>query len=622
MKYKGGGIFKIGIDLPKGKFFYHFFFNNKFDSPKNDEQFVISKYDYQKKASFVLETEIFCPIQFSNKPHCISHIKDDIWEVRLITHQKWISHVALVEGTEEYPFSIAYTEKNVTFWFARLKFVKSEINFCIKFNGSNQTKYLHDNHKICDSPITEFLFTTPLEKRNDYLPFRVGYQVFPDRFHRIPEEKNSLNLVEWGGEPTYSSLFGGNIKGIISKLDYIAGLGFDFIFLNPIFFSKSYHRYDCIDYERIDPVLGDEADFNELIEKAHRLGLKVILDISLNHCSTDFFAFKDILENQAKSAYLNWFEIEQFPLFDETRHYYSSWHGYKDMPQFNFDEKEVQQYFMNVARYWPQKFNIDGWRLDVASEMPVSFIKEFVTSSRKVKPDLMIIGELWDNSLSDFVVDSGLDGITNFSLYLDSLIPFFQYESVSISNLVLSIMKVQSRNSFSVNQSSWNFLSNHDIARFYSIIKDKRKYSLAFTLIYGIFGTPIIYYGEENCMNGLADPDNRQCMEFESGETSDFVHETIKKLNRIKAAYENIFNFGSIAFPLVDNKNKVMIIQRSYAKDSIFLVFNFDDIDHQYLHPITYSANKEADASMVAKIKRYSAEIFFINEENGTFELL
>ncbi|MCX6319452.1 MAG: alpha-amylase family glycosyl hydrolase [Bacteroidetes bacterium] len=622
MKYKGSGLFKIDLNLPKGKFFYHFFLNNNFDFPRNDEQFVISKYDPQKRGSIVLETEIFCPIQFSNSPNCVSHIKDDIWEFRLITHQKWITQVAFSDEVEEHPFSAYYTEKNLTFWLLRIKLPKEEINYAIKFEGRGETRYLHANQNIFQTPVRELFFISKLKKKKDFLPFKAGYQILPDRFHRIPEKSEPINLTEWGTEPTHYSFFGGNIKGIISKLDYIADLGFDFLFLNPVFFSKSYHRYDCIDYKLIDPILGDESGFQELIANAHARGIKIIIDISINHCSTDFFAFKDIVVNQAQSVYINWFEIEQFPLSDETRHYYSSWHGYKDMPQFNFSEKEVQDYFLSIAKYWPQKFDIDGWRLDVVSEMPVSFIRKFVTASRTVKPDLIVIGEIWDNNLSDFVIKSGMNGLTNFSLYLDCLIPFFQYESLSISNLVLSIIKVLGRNSFDVNQSSWSFLSNHDIARFYSILKDKRKYSLALTLIYGILGTPVVYYGEEVCMEGLADPANRQCMDFESPKPAVSVIEIIRNLNSIKARYEDIFNYGTTLFPVVDNSNKLMIIQRSFLTESIFIVFNFDNVDHCYLHPMVHIAKNDIVSPPELWITKHSVELFYFNGQEWTCKQL
>lgn len=622
MRYKGNGLFKIEVNLPKGKFFFHYFFNNRFDTPRNDDQFVISKYDPQKRGSMVLETEIFCPVQFSNGPNCVSHIKDDIWEFRLITHQKWITQVALTDEVEEHPFSAFYTEKNVTFWVLRLQLPKVEISYTIKFEGRGEIRYLHTDQYIYHKPVKDLFFKNTLKKKKDCLRFKAGYQILPDRFHRLPGNNETANFTQWGTTPTHYSFFGGNIKGIISKLDYIAGLGFDFIFLNPVFFSKSYHRYDCIDYKRIDPILGDESDFQELIASAHSRGIKIIIDISINHCSTDFFAFKDIEANQAQSQYINWFEIEQFPLADETRHYYSSWHVYRDMPQFNFNEKEVQQYFLGIAKYWPQKFDIDGWRLDVVSEMPASFIKKFVAASKTVKPDLMFIGEIWDNNLSQFVEKSSLNGITNFSLYLDCLIPFFQYESLSISNLVLAIIKVQGRNAFHVNQSSWSFLSNHDIPRFYSIIKDKSKYSLALALIYGLSGTPVIYYGEETCMEGLADPANRQCMVFGADEPAESVIQVIRTLNNIKAQYKDVFNYGTTFFPLVDNSNKLMILQRTYLSDSVFILFNFDDTDHICANPVVHVAKKENVSHSPLCIKKRSVELFYYNGKDGTYKQL
>lgn len=587
MKSRGNGSFELSVDLPQGKSFLHYFLNENFDRPVNNSGTMISQYDPHRRSPLIFETEIFCPIQFENNANFISHIKDDLWEIRAITHQKWIEGVSIIIDSKQYSLSRQFHHKNKSFWNTRIRLKSNAIAYCIKIFNPEQAKYLHENNRLENEIVPNLLLTLDLSVQiidNGKTPkLNGGYQVFPDRFFKLGSTASKHELKEWGDKPDYYSYFGGNLQGIIEKLDYIAQMGVDFIYLNPIFLSGSYHRYDCSDYMKIDPLLGNESDFKELVQGIQERNMKLILDVSLNHCSTGFFAFKDLCENEEKSKYLDWFEVDQFPLYSDKTCHYSSWHGYKELPQFNLLNKEVQDYFRDVVRYWTKNFSIDGWRLDVATEMPDVFIQSFIGEAKNINPDIIIIAESWHQTISIFSPDCKIDGLTNFSLYLDALLPFFVQENISLNTLVSKVLGMNYKNSFKVNQCSWNFLSNHDLPRFLSIIKDRDKYPMAYAFLYALPGTPVIYYGEEIEMEGLEDPLNRSCMEFPFQDSlNENLYKLLGKLNGIRKQYKEIFDFGNFSFSEVNHQEKKLILRRCFEKKMLLFCFNFDDEFHDF----------------------------------------
>jgi glycosidase len=585
MKHRGHGYFQVTLDLPKGKSFYHYFLNEDFQNPINNNLNVISEHDTHMRSPLVLETEMFSPIKFENNNTFINHVKDDLWDFRVISYQKWIENITIVINGEQYPLQKHFTNKNKSFWHTRIELKCSEIKYYIKISNEHQVCYLHDNSKLerqlKPDHRMKYDLTSQLQQKDDKSFMSAGYQIFPDRFLNLETPETPNELKAWGDTPDFVNFFGGTLKGITQNIDYISDMGFEFIYLNPIVYSKSNHRYNSIDYLKIDPILGTEKDLDELIQKIHDCGMKLILDITLNHCSTEFFAFKDVVKNEEKSKYVDWFEIKQFPLYSDGQCHYSCWHGYEELPQFNLLNPETNDYFMEVANYWTERFAIDGWRLDVCTEMPEVFVKNFIETTRNINPDAIVIAESWDSNMDIFSSDTGVDGLTNFSLYLEAITPFFVNGNMSMGRLASTILDINYKSSFKMNQHSWNFLSNHDISRFQSVLKNKEQYMLAFTLLYALPGTPVVYYGEETRMEGLGDPENRRCMEFDE---NGFIYKHLQKLNEFKANHKDIFYYGDLTFEMVDNEKKVFVIQRKFNDKRLQFYFNFDAIPHQIMH--------------------------------------
>ncbi len=246
----------------------------------------------------------------------------------------------------------------------------------------------------------------------------VFYQIFPDRFANGDFSNDPPNIQPWGSPPTQWGFQGGDLRGIIQKLDYLLDLGINAIYLNPIFLSNSNHRYNTVDYFQIDPRLGDMKDFRSFLRVAHDQGIRVVLDGVFNHCGRGFFAFLDLMENGEHSSYRDWFHVKRFPLeaFSEGKsEAYLGWWGHKSLPKFNTDNSRVRQYLLKVARYWIEE-GVDGWRLDVPNEIDDDkFWAEFRQEVKSINPDAYLLGEIWTADRR-WVGMNHFDGLMNYPI--------------------------------------------------------------------------------------------------------------------------------------------------------------------------------------------------------------
>jgi len=572
MQTKDGFFYSTTIKIPVGISFYHLFVNDDFESPVGDAPGVMSPMDPFKRISINLESDIFCPVIFQGD---VNYVEGVGFEIKAVSLHETVDKLAIIdEDHVEWPMIKSTQFKYKKFWNVKLnrKVLK---RFVIKVETQNSIVYLHKENVYRDTPDFEaaFSFQPKDEIQSIILPNEVGYQVFTDRFN--PVEPNLQKVSnEWNSDPDYYSRFGGSIKGVTDKLEYLSELGIGFIYLNPIFKSINSHGYDVIDYMSVNTDFGKESDLTELVEKAHANNIKVILDIPLNHSSTDFFAFKDIEAKQSASAYASWFEIRQFPIRVEDNPGYSCWNGYKEYPQFNFENKDVRKYFKEVSQYWLKHFDIDGWRIDSSSEIPYDFIMEFVEAARELKPHAYIMAENWHDDRE--VLNYKVNGITNYGLYWNVILPFFT-KKIRVRKLAHDIMDHYWKRAIDRHAYSWNFLSNHDLPRFYTLTKDKNNYSLAVALLFALPGIPVLYYGEEIKMEGGQDPDNRKGMQWDKLEDNCGQIEELKYLIKLRKANKSVFAFGDLEVPYVDEKSKVMVVSRKSQEMTVHFLFNFSE---------------------------------------------
>ena len=342
----------------------------------------------------------------------------------------------------------------------------------------------------------------------------IFYQIFPDRFCRSERYHAVGKFVEWGSKPTRENMFGGNLAGIEDKLEYIACLGVNAIYLCPIFKSNSNHRYHTVDYFEIDPVLGTLEDFDRLVKKAHKLKIRVILDGVFNHCSRGFFQFNSLMELGPNSPYVDWFHVKGWPLNAYSgKPNYECWWNFPALPKFNTDCPDVREYLFSVGEYW-MKRGIDGWRLDVPNEIDDdSFWQEFRRRVKAVNPDAYIVGEIWDDPLRWLKGDQ-FDGVMNY-VFRKAVMQFlFDENPIDVAEFCERVRGafVEGRGDIPM-----NLLGSHDTTRLGSQPRTSiERIKLAYALLFFMPGAPCIYYGEELSMKGGKDPDNRRSVPWEN----------------------------------------------------------------------------------------------------------
>ena len=345
----------------------------------------------------------------------------------------------------------------------------------------------------------------------------IFYQIFPDRFCRSERYKAIGKFVPWDTLPTRENMFGGNLAGIIDKLEYIASLGVNAVYLCPIFKSNSNHRYHTVDYFEIDPVLGTLKDFDNLVKKAHKLGLRVILDGVFNHCSRGFFQFNSLMELGKNSPYVDWFHVHGWPLHAYSgKPNYDCWWGFPALPKFNTDNPDVREYLFSVGEYW-MKRGIDGWRLDVPNEIDDdSFWQEFRRRIKAINPEAYIVGEIWDEP-SRWLKGDQFDGVMNYPLRRAVLAYLFDEKPINLAEFAKRLRDAFPKDRFGV---PMNLLGSHDTIRLATLpCSNLQRVKLALAILFFLPGAPCVYYGDEIGMEGGKNPDNRRT--FPWGKLSD-----------------------------------------------------------------------------------------------------
>lgn len=366
----------------------------------------------------------------------------------------------------------------------------------------------------------------------EWVKHAVFYQIFPDRFAKStqPHKRllNNAQWEDWDGFPTLQGYKGGDLWGIIEKLDYIQSLGINAIYFTPIFQSASNHRYHTHDYYQVDPLLGGNHAFKDFLDAAHERDIKIVLDGVFNHASRGIFFFHDILENGPHSPWVDWFKIQGWPLAPYTGDApanYESWAGIRSLPTFNHDNPEVREYIMEIAEYW-MLVGIDGWRLDVPFEIKTpGFWQEFRDRVKAINPDAYIVGEVWGDS-RQWLDGTQFDGVMNY-LFTGPTIAFTARDRVN-SEMVkdrdyvvsppLSAAEYARKIEDLLNLYPWeiqltqlNLLASHDTARLLTIANDDiATVELATLLLLTFPGAPSVYYGDEVGLPGGLDPDCRR----------------------------------------------------------------------------------------------------------------
>jgi cyclomaltodextrinase len=453
--------------------------------------------------------------------------------------------------------------------------------------------------------------------------------------------------------------YGGDIKGIIDHLDYLKDLGIKGIYLNPVFDAVSLHKYDGSTYHHMDINFGPDpsgdklliasetpddpktwkwtsADrlFLQLVHEVHKRGMKIIIDGVFNHVGTQFWAFRDLVKNQQNSRFKDWFQVLSFdnPATPQNEFDYKGWWNAKSLPQFNRTKDDLnpgpKQYIFNATKRWMDpngngsySDGIDGWRLDVARDVPLGFWKDWNKLVKSINPKAIIVAELWELS-PDFISATGpFDALMNYS-FAFAVDKYFIADKKKIStsgfiDRLKEIMKTYPQKNQDVLQ---NLVDSHDTERLSSMIKnpdreydregnegnpeydpgkpdkkdyDKQELIAAFQMTYK--GAPMIYYGDEVGMWGADDPHDRNPMVWSNLKYDDeIINESsgfhkgfgifkVEQNKDVIAFYKKIISVhnsnsalldGDVKFIYSNDETAVFAFERSDNDERIISVFN------------------------------------------------
>lgn len=462
---------------------------------------------------------------------------DNPWHIKL-EPREWLedyrfydTEISLEEGL--YWYSFRYTSDYGEFFVTK---TETSLGIVSKDGASwQQTVYNKD-------------FKTP-----DWLDGGIIYQIFPDRFFNSGAKKNNVPedryiVEDWAKQPEFrqpndicrlgNDYYGGDLLGIEQKLDYLASLGVNCIYLNPIFEAHSNHRYNTADYMKIDSLLGDEKDLESLIKKAKKKGIYIVLDGVFSHTGDDsvYFNAKGRYDSlgaaQSKdSPYFKWFNFTEYP------NKYAAWWGIETLPETNENSPEFTEFITGengVIRYWLKK-GIKGWRLDVADELPDEFLDNIRKALKAEGENNYLLGEVWEDATNKisygyrrrFLRGKQLDSVMNYP-FANAIVDFLKGRSGT--HIINTVLDITENYPPAAVKTLMNHIGTHDTARILTRLgadnmldgnREAQSHSflnewqyeralkllrLAAVLQFTLPGVPSIYYGDEAGMQGFGDP--------------------------------------------------------------------------------------------------------------------
>lgn len=448
----------------------------------------------------------------------------------------------------------------------------------------------------------------------------VTYQIFPDRFCRdaIPDPKGLLgqrtvhdswdDIPRLGADPLTgrwnSDFFGGSLRGICGKLDYLQSLSVTTIYLNPIFYAASCHRYDTADYRMVDPMLGTEDDLRTLCAEAKKRGIHVILDGVFNHTGDDsryfnrcgFFDTPGAYQSK-ESPWYDWFCFQHWP--DK----YDAWWGIDTLPAVNENAPAYRDFIIrgedSIIRHW-LRCGADGWRLDVADELPDDFIEEIRAAMEQEKPDSFLLGEVWEDGSNKiaysqrrrYLLGRQVHGLMNYPFRTALLNWLAGGDAAVFRDSMETIRENYPPFAF---YGAMNFLGTHDTARILTLLgaegtpktKAERaayrlsptelarglaKLRLAGMLLYSFPGSPTLFYGDEAGVQGFEDPLNRGAFPWgsEDAALTDFFR-TLGQLRRTRESLRS----GALRYLLA--RGGALAIERERGGERTVTALNAGD---------------------------------------------
>ena len=523
------------------------------------------------------------------------------------------------ETLENYRFYDCDIQHAEGLYFYCFKYTSDYGDFFITKQGTNLGVVSRDTCMPWQLTVYEKDFKVP-----DWIKGGIIYQIFPDRFYNSGAEKTDIPSdryinYDWFKEPEYrqsselctlgNDYYGGDLKGIKEKLPYLKDLGVNCIYLNPIFEAHSNHRYNTADYMKIDAILGNEKDLEELCNDAENLGIYIILDGVFSHTGDDSIYFnrkgrygQSGAYNDGNSPYRCWYK------FGSHKDDYASWWGIKTLPEVNENDDSFSQFITGengVIRYWMKK-GVKGFRLDVADELPDEFLDKVRLAIKTEDKDGFLLGEVWEDASNKisygvrrrFIRGSQLDSVMNYP-FANAIIEYVRSGNGQI--LVDTVFEILENYPKFVTDVLMNHIGTHDTARAITrlVLGDgnsmrraeesgvrlkefqydlaKKYLYIAAVLQYTLPGVPSVYYGDEVGLQGFGDPFCRGAYPW--GNEDMEILEFYKKIGNMRRSC-NAYQNGN--FDLLYNKDGVLVFSRSCENSKAVTIVNRGFGDFQF----------------------------------------
>ena len=534
------------------------------------------------------------------------YTKDEI-HIRLRTKKNDVAQVilhygdtALFDFTQDYqyhiPMSIITSDLCHDYWQASVKVDYHRISYLFEIIGTDGENVFfgdmgvaenqpHQYKEASNSFRIPYLHDSDRVKVPEWVRDTVWYQIFPERFANGKPEISPINSLVWDTDisPKHDDFFGGDLYGILQKLDYLKDLGITGLYFCPVFEAPSNHKYDTVNYFEIDKHFGDKKTFRKLVEEAHKRKMKIMLDAVFNHIGNNSSQWQDIIKNGKNSIYCDWFHIHNFPVYAKTEkfpniHHYLNYDTFKfspKLPKLNTSNPEVQQYLLDIAIYWIREFDIDAWRLDVANEIDHQFWKKFHKAVTAIKPDIYILGEVWHNA-HPWLNGDEFHAVTNYPL-ATSIKSYFLTKTISTEDFKNQINSQLMYYRQQTNEVMLNMLDSHDTERILTTAKENHnavKSTLVFMFLH--LGSPCIYYGTEVGMKGGSDPDCRRVMPWDENKQDLEMKDFIKKLIALRKKYIDWIIYGKQSIQILENN----ILQVTICYNNSKIIINYNNTEN------------------------------------------
>lgn len=538
--------------------------------------------------------------------------KDDVEKVNIIYFCKFdiknkktgnMKKILSDEYFDYYEYVIIENDTRLGYYFELIKGQEDIFFYEDSFNNGEASGPIYNKH---------FQYPTinkvDIHEVPSWVNEAIFYQIFPERFYGTNTAVENKKLTKWNEKPKSDSFFGGDLQGIIEKLDYLKELGINGFYLTPVFKSPSNHKYDTSDYMEIDEHFGTKEIFKKLVDTAHSKGMKVVLDAVFNHCGKDFAPFQDVLKNGEKSIYKDWFYIDSYPV-TLKKPTYKMFGFVAEMPKLNTSNPQVKDYLLIVAKYWIKEFNIDGWRLDVSDEIDHAFWRDFRKAVKETNPEAIIIGENWHDS-TPWLIGDQFDSVMNYPI-TNAATKYFGEKLVDAKGFEQQVAAALFRNTKQVNFAMLNLLDSHDTARFLNLCKEnKRMLMNAATFLLSFVGIPCTYYGTEIGLTGEGDPDCRRTFDWDKANWDMNIWDHYHKLIDIRKK-QNTLKYGDI---LMYSTKDVFIMKRNLNKETIYTLIN----NTEQKHNVSLAIEKE-QASFIDLLtgKEYSNPLITVEAESS-----